>query len=121
MRGRPLTPSTYLRDGGQGGGDGGGELLRVMPPRISSHGQDEWGELCPSPWRRAERRLALPTKQWRVGGGGGGGAGASHAAAAVAGVTAGCRLQGGVTERGVQRLAAEGGRQGGGGAEGRLQ
>lgn len=89
-----------------------------MPPRLPSHGQDERGQLRPSPWRRAERRLALSAEQRRVGGGAG--AGAAHSAA-VARVAAGRRLQGGATEGGVQRLAAEGGRQGGGGAEGRLQ
>lgn len=29
--------------------DGGGKLLRVVPTRLSTNGQDQGAELCPSP------------------------------------------------------------------------
>lgn len=39
----------HLCDGGQGGGDGGGELFGVVSPWLPSHGQDKRGQLGSSP------------------------------------------------------------------------
>lgn len=119
-----LAPGVYLRDGGEGGRHGGGELLGVVPPGVRAHGQDERRELRPPAGGRAELGLVLLD----LVAGHEGCVGARARARPGAGARAVGRLrllrlatERGAAEGGAQRLAAERGLKGGGGAERGLQ